>query len=217
MSSSSPRLCVPGCSDKIGQQFPLGLGQLARRLRRRSARCEASPRARAADRDHAAHPRPRSSPCASSDFRSLSASGIFLLQMRRREWPRGQHLHHLIDAYPRLAASIDKLPRGIAARIGQRINFAGANIGRQRQHRPQHFAQRRAVIAGDPASPARSVRRSARVRRRSAAARPSDRLNSGSEIHRGPAAPRRSACACRTAPAIRAPGFTRCCSVSGSE
>ena len=44
-----------------------------------------------------------------------------------------------------------QLAGGVAAGIGQGINFAGPDIRRQRQHAAQHFAQRRAVVIRYPA------------------------------------------------------------------
>ena len=46
----------------------------------------------------------------------------------------------------------DKLPCGIAAGRGKGIDFAAAYFRRQWQHAAQHFAERGAVVAGDPAA-----------------------------------------------------------------
>jgi hypothetical protein len=46
------------------------------------------------------------------------------------------------------------LARGVAAGIGQRPDFAAVDFRGQWQHAAQHVAQRRAIIAGDPAAQA---------------------------------------------------------------
>ena len=45
-----------------------------------------------------------------------------------------------------------KLACGVAARVGERIDFAAADFGSERQHAAQHFAERRAIVARDPAA-----------------------------------------------------------------
>ncbi len=46
----------------------------------------------------------------------------------------------------------EQLARGVATGVGERPDLAAADIGGQRQHAAQHFAQGRAVVAGDPAA-----------------------------------------------------------------
>ena len=82
-------------------------------------------------------------------FQDAIGERNLFLDMRGGERPRGEHLDHLIHRV--LGLRLDgQLARGIAARIGQRIDFAGADIRSERQHRAQHLSQRRAVIAGNP-------------------------------------------------------------------
>ncbi len=51
-----------------------------------------------------------------------------------------------------------KLARGVAAGIGQRPDLPPPHLRRQRQHAAQHLAQRRAVVARDPAPQRQQLR-----------------------------------------------------------
>ena len=78
-------------------------------------------------------------------------------QVGGRERPFFEHAQDLRHRVVRRRIE-QKLARGVAAGIGQRPDLAAPDFGGQRQHAPQHVAQRRAVIAGDPAAQRQQLR-----------------------------------------------------------
>src|SRR5207237_3850160 len=48
--------------------------------------------------------------------------------------------------------SEEQLAGGVAAGIGERIHFAAADFGGEREHTAQDVAERRAIVAGYPAA-----------------------------------------------------------------
>jgi hypothetical protein len=72
-------------------------------------------------------------------------------QVCRRKRPFLQHAQHLRHGI--VGPGIQQqLPRSVPPRVRQRINLPPTDFRRQRQHRPQHLSQRRAVISRDPPS-----------------------------------------------------------------
>ncbi len=86
-------------------------------------------------------------------FQNAVGQREFLLDVSRGKRACGEGLQELVHGVAFLRRD-GELARGVAAGAGERIDFAGADFGSQRQHGAQDFAERSAVVAGDPVAEA---------------------------------------------------------------
>ena len=121
-----------------------------------------------------------------------------LREIRRREGPAVEHAQDRRRGIFLLSSGEVQLAGGVATGRRQRVDAPAPDVGRQGRHRAQGFAQRGAIVGGNPAAEIQKafvegrlfVQQAQRFLRR-------DRPEPGC----GSPGPRRSACAIRTEPA----------------
>ena len=152
-------------------------------------------------------------PLRSSERMALSASGSFFVRYAA-ESGRLSSMRSTAATGSSGPASSSNCRAASQPGVGERINFARTDFARERQHGAQHLAQRRAVIAGDPARRAKAASAS------STGSASISRSASRAAICGGSSWQRRATPVILRTPngtITRQPGFTRCRSVSGSE
>ena len=148
MCSRSFRLCVPGCSSRKASSSRSGLPSLPDG--RRAGSFHAQPVGRRAQGIALTlHLLDHDEMLALERAQGLGGQRHLAFDIRGRERAAVEHPQDLHHGIFRRGVE-QKLARGVAARVGQRIDFAAADVGRQRQHAAQHLAERRAVISRDP-------------------------------------------------------------------
>ena len=82
-------------------------------------------------------------------FQDSVGEGDFALEVYGGELSGGEHLHHLIESV--VGGGFDgELFGGVAAGGGEGVDFTGFDVGGEGEHGAEDFAERGAVIAGDP-------------------------------------------------------------------